>query len=126
MTTCPPPEETTWPPDHCHHLDEAAGCCFCGITAEACVSDSCMDIHTWFGLTYSNYLVLHRTILQSMPMAWQVKFVAMLRDLEFAAADLDFPSTYTVSARNHGGKFIKDPIPHYNRGRERVELRDVS
>jgi len=25
------------------------------------------DIHTWFGLTYANYLVLPRTLLQSMP-----------------------------------------------------------
>ena len=28
-------------------------------------------IHTWFGLSYSNFLVLHRACLQAMPDAWQ-------------------------------------------------------
>lgn len=28
-------------------------------------------IHGFFGLSYSNYLVLPRTLMQSMPVAWQ-------------------------------------------------------
>ncbi|EFC79182.1 hypothetical protein FrEUN1fDRAFT_7713, partial [Parafrankia sp. EUN1f] len=32
-------------------------------------------IHTWFGLSYSNYLVLPRSLLQSMPDRWQEPFV---------------------------------------------------
>jgi hypothetical protein len=80
------------------------------------------EIHSWFGLTYANYLVLPRSVLQSMPDEWQSGFVAMLRDLEVAYGHLDWPE-YAVNARGDGGRFIKDPIPHYNRGRTRIEPR---
>lgn len=80
-----------------------------------------MDIHTWFGLTYANYLVLPRSVLQSMPEEWQHSLVALLEEMQGQYGGLDWPD-YSVSARQpHGGRFIKDPIPHYNRGRTRVE-----
>ena len=79
------------------------------------------SIHTWFGLTYANYLVLPRSVLQSMPDEWQAAFVALLHELEATFGGLDWPD-YTVNARQpHGGRFMKDPIPHYNRGRTRVD-----
>lgn len=76
-------------------------------------------IHGWFNLTYANYLVLPRSVLQSMSDEWQSSFVALLGELDQQYGGLDWPD-YTVNAR-HGGRFIKDPIPHYNRGRTRVE-----
>jgi hypothetical protein len=79
-------------------------------------------IHVFFGLTYSSYLVLPRSILQSMPIKWQKKFVDMLVDLEAATCNItDMPSHYTVLAKD-GNKFTKDPYRDYERGRRRVIL----
>jgi hypothetical protein len=134
-------------------------------------------IHTWFGLTYSNYLVLPRTLLQSMPDLWQAKFVALLEEMQRAFAHVDQAEAYKVEAatehelggltfremsslgiseretqctldHDHGWGFdcdtayvydsageadmpgdrlvllpCKDPVPHYNRGRTRIEPR---
>jgi phosphoenolpyruvate carboxylase len=79
--------------------------------------DARMNIHHWFGLTYSNYLVLPRAVLQSMPEEWQERFVAMLDELEEAAAraKLEVPAHYRVHVVDAKGRFIRDPIPHYRR-----------
>lgn len=73
------------------------------------------DVHHWFGLTYSNYLVLPRAALQSMPQAWQEKFVALLDELRAASdrSELQFPDRYRVHAVDNRGKWVRDPIPHY-------------
>ncbi|SEG44446.1 hypothetical protein SAMN04489712_105252 [Thermomonospora echinospora] len=73
-------------------------------------------IHQWFELTYANYLVLPRAVLQSAPDTWQAQFVALLRELDEMYEHLDWPS-YRVNAVDDNGRFIKDPIPHYRRGR---------
>lgn len=86
------------------------------------MSDEPLDVHGWFGLTYANYLVLPRTVLQSMPLAWQFQFVALLREIQDVAIDLPWPSSYDVRARGLDGKYVKDEIPHYWRGRTRVAL----
>ena len=41
-------------------------------------------IHAWFGLSYTNYLVLNRTLMQSMPIEWQERMVACLREMDDA------------------------------------------
>lgn len=80
-------------------------------------------IHGWFELTYSNYLVLNRSVLQSMPVEWQERFVQCLREVREAASDLKHPDRYRVCCLSSRGKFMPDPIPHYERGRTRVKLR---
>jgi len=35
-------------------------------------------IHGWFGLSYSNYFVAPRMMLQAMPLEWQQKFIALM------------------------------------------------
>lgn len=40
-----------------------------------------MDIHTFFSLSYASYLVLPRSVLQSMPIEWQHHFTSLLKDL---------------------------------------------
>lgn len=49
------------------------------------------QVHEWFGLSYANYAVLHRTLLQSMPAEWQGRFVQCMRELDDAYAHLDAP-----------------------------------
>lgn len=41
-------------------------------------------IHGWFSLSYCNYLVLNRTLLQRMPIEWQERMVACLREFDAA------------------------------------------
>lgn len=81
-------------------------------------------VHYFFGLSYANYLVLHRSALQSMPAEWQRKFVDLVEELndEIVWPDSEVQS-FAVSARGSGGKFVRDPVPHYNRGRTQMQLR---
>lgn len=87
-------------------------------------ADETEPVHTWFELTYSSYLVLHRTVLQSMPLDWQRRFVHCLRELDDVVinAGVDTAPGYTVHARTHDGKFAAEPIPPYNRGRTQLDL----
>jgi len=82
-------------------------------------------IHDMFGLTYANYLVLPRTLLQSMPGEWQVKFVALLDEYQDVMDPwIDYTTEYQVTARDYKtGKYRKDPLSNYQRGRRHV-IRD--
>jgi len=55
-------------------------------------------IHGWFGLTYSNYLVLHRAMMQSMPVAWQERAVVLFDELDNAFPDLKRAPSFIVTA----------------------------
>lgn len=81
-----------------------------------------LDVHAYFGLTYANYLVVPRSVLQSMPTEWQHRFTALMGEMNEAFGHLDFPS-YEVHPKGDDGRFRRDPIPHYNRGRTRLEPR---
>lgn len=73
------------------------------------------DVHTWFGLSYSNYLVLQRALMESMPEDWQDRFVKLLEEMEEYYGYPDIPSRFMVKvrARKDDGSFIPDPVPHY-------------
>lgn len=62
------------------------------------VLDRQMDIHTYFGLTYANYLVLNRSLLQSMPEEWQHKFVEMLGELDDEFSHIETAQCFEVVA----------------------------
>jgi hypothetical protein len=55
-------------------------------------------IHGWFGLSYTNYQVLHRTLMQSMPTAWQERMVACLEELAAAYEHIEQPEVFDVQA----------------------------
>lgn len=76
-----------------------------------------IDVHMWFSLTYANYLVWPRSLMQSMPESWQRRFVAVAREIERA-----YPSyldgLYRVQRIDPKTKrYMADPVPDYNRGR---------
>lgn len=54
-------------------------------------------IHRYFGLSYANYLVLHRTLMQSMPADWQQRMVACLEELDAAFDHVDRAPAYEVT-----------------------------
>ena len=83
--------------------------------------DSYDYIHKWFGLSYANYLVIPRSILQSMPTDWQQEFVSLLEKIEekMNENNLIQQPDYQVTARNRNGKYIKDPYSYYWRQNRR-------
>lgn len=84
-------------------------------------------VHDWFELSYAQYLTIPRSVLQSMPVAWQRRFVLCLEQLDEA---IDWRpggrSRYMVELRDgHGeGDVIPDPFQDYERGRRRMPLRE--
>lgn len=73
-------------------------------------------IHSWFGLSYASYLVLPRSVLQSMPDEWQVKFVELVEQISDTLECDDLPN-YRVNAVDDKNKFTIDPYKNYERGR---------
>lgn len=72
-------------------------------------------VNRWFGLSYSNYLVLPRALMQSMTLGWQGKLVVLLEETDVACGEARITvPVYSVRAVDEpSGRFIKDPIPHY-------------
>lgn len=75
------------------------------------------DIHHWFGLSYSSYMVLPRSVLEAMPVEWQKKMLELIEEIENTFDLSDAPGTYTVLARK-GNKFIQDSYRNYRRPRK--------
>ena len=96
-------------------------------------------IHQFFGLSYANYLVLPRSVLQSMPDEWQRRFVKCLEELD---ETIDWrpkgDAFYLVGLKKekkrdpyqfepHGSDIqlqeVDDPFDDYERGRRRIPHR---
>ena len=75
-------------------------------------------IHDYFNLSYSSYLVIPRSILQSVPADLQIKFLEILNRIEKGSKfdEKKAPSNYWVRAQEDG-KFVKDFYGDYQRGR---------
>ena len=69
------------------------------------------DVHGWFELSYSSYLVLPRALMQAMPADWQHNFVRLLEDMQ--ATFRQENDNYTVLLRTPDGTFITDPFRRY-------------
>lgn len=82
------------------------------------------DIHAWFELTYAQYLVLPRVILQSMPDEWQIKFVELLQEFD-AAFDWRRDGCW-VQFKDCTGRFMHDELRDYERGRRILEKEEVA
>lgn len=80
-------------------------------------------IHEHFGLSYASYLVVPRSVLQSMPAEWQQKFVALLKEMGAAFGHVMDQVEYRVQSLNESGLFTEDPLRDYERGRRRLEAR---
>jgi len=77
-------------------------------------------IHTWFELTYAQYLTIPRGLLQSMPNNWQKRFVECLMEFESVFNWRPRQGRYWVRLKTDQGKFIHDPFMGYERGRRRI------
>jgi hypothetical protein len=80
-------------------------------------------IHVWFELNYAQYLTIPRSVLQSMPLEWQSRFVACLEELDDAIDWRPQNGRYYVYLKDANGKYAKDPFMDYQRGSRRVPLK---
>lgn len=68
-------------------------------------------MHSFFGLSYANYLVLPRSLIQLMPVEWQERLKTCLEEMHVNfEQDAD---NYSVQLRDENGRFIKDPLAAY-------------
>ncbi len=82
-------------------------------------------VHTMFGLSYAEYIVIPRAVLQSMPIEWQKRFVRCWEELQLTIDWLPTDAYYHVSLKDgETGKFKNDPLGGYERGRRRIAHRD--
>jgi len=91
-------------------------------------------IHEWFELSYSSYLVIPRSVLQSLPVEWQKKFVALLGEAqEMGVSCPDSKQYYHVDLcvrtdevdeedQPVKGTVVTDDLADYERGRRKIEL----
>lgn len=78
-------------------------------------------IHEWFELSYAQYLTIPRTVLQSMSLEWQEKFVSLLNEIGDTFDWMPEGKTYWVQLRdNETGRYCIDSLADYQRGRRRV------
>jgi hypothetical protein len=83
-----------------------------------CPLDGCNEpVHHWFGLSYSSYLVIQRSLLEAMPIEWQAKLIALLEEARETFDTDKIPSEFMVRAKT-GGRFVRDPFREYRRPEE--------
>ena len=84
-------------------------------------------IHDWFELTYAQYLTIPRSVLQSMPVEWQARFVKCLQELDDAIDWRPKEGRYWVVLAGEEFYSLEQELPDefrdYERGRRRIPLR---
>jgi hypothetical protein len=87
----------------------------------------CTDpIHHWFGLSYANYLVIPRTLLQSLSREAQIALCRAL-DMAYAEEAANMQHHWPLEANIEvkmkdcvSGRYVADPYANYERGRRRL------
>ena len=75
-------------------------------------------MHDFFELSYVQYLVLQRSVIQSMPLPWRTKLRRLMDELD---ETIDWRrSGYFVRREDADGNEIEDDLANYERGRRRV------
>lgn len=87
------------------------------------MTDDNEPIHGWFELSHAQYLTVPRSVLQSMPLEWQRRFVECLQELDDTMDWRPSEGRYWVQLRDGDGKRVADPLADYERGRRRIERR---
>jgi hypothetical protein len=104
------------------------------MTEPGTLPDDDEPVHGWFELSYAQYLTIPRSVLQSMPVEWQRRFVQCLRELDETIDWRPESGQYWVQLRRapkdggeHGrGVLMHDPLMNYGRGRRRIPFRRSS
>lgn len=109
-----------------------------GLPAHAMVETTVIDVdqpvHAWFELSYAQYLVLPRSVLQSMPVPWQQQFVSCMHELDETIdwrppperrwfVQLQKSVQRPCAPDEEWWMEIPDPLADYERGRRRLPLK---
>ncbi len=71
------------------------------------VLDDSEPVHTWFELSYAQFLTIPRIIMQSMPLGWQRDVVRLLREMDNTFDWRPKEGRWWVSLRGDNGKYGK-------------------
>jgi len=70
-------------------------------------------IHEFFGLSYANYFVMQRRLLEEMPYEWQKQFVDLVNQIG-DTFDMEYvPQDFEIKAKAENGQYIHDPYSEY-------------
>jgi hypothetical protein len=72
-----------------------------------------IDIHHWFELSYSHYLVLPRSLMEGMSVKWQKKMINLLEEMRETYDTDKIKDNYIVTLRDKDGRFTTDPLSNY-------------
>ena len=72
---------------------------------------SSTPFHDWFGLTYSAYLVLPRSLLEALPVELQERMVAIIDEASEHIEPYD--GNYMVQLRYENGRIKTDTLANY-------------
>jgi len=70
----------------------------------------------WFELSYAQFLMVPRLVLQSMPMEWQIKMAALLREMDETFDWRPKEGCYWVRLKDAAGRFSAAPLADYRHG----------
>lgn len=76
-------------------------------------------LNDWLAEVDNEYIVLHRTLLQSMPAIWQEKFVALLTLYQIGFMNVEQSALYLVlPAKQVENEIyvVADPVQPHNKG----------
>lgn len=80
--------------------------------------DANEPMHEFFELSYAQYLVLQRSVIQSMPLPWRIRLRVLLDELD---ETIDWRRDgYVVRREDEDGDEIEDDLADYQRGRRRI------
>lgn len=75
-------------------------------------------VHAAFGLTYASHFVVPRLVLQSMPVAWQEDWCALMKDLHHElGSEWEPDGGYSIQAKKLNGKYAENPMSDYRHGK---------
>ena len=80
-----------------------------------------LDVHHWFELSYAQYLTIPRSVLEAMPLKWQLTFVKCLEELDETIDWRPKEGRYWVKLKDAKGRYVKDPLGDYKYGAANVK-----
>jgi len=73
-------------------------------------------IHSWFELSYAQFLTVPRLVLESMPLEWQHQMAALLQEMDDTFDWRPKEGRYWVRLKDAHGRFCDAPLNDYRHG----------
>jgi len=73
-------------------------------------------ISYWFELTYAQFLTVPRLVMESMPIEWQEKMVALLEEMDETFDWRPQEGRYWVKLKDDKGRYCDAPLSDYRHG----------